>query len=194
VPARADESDEALSDEALMLRVGRGDAAACRTLVERHLPRMVAFARRLLGNQSDAEDVAQEVFLRLWSRAADWRPEAKLSTWMHRVALNLCRDRMRRVAPPPLEEAPEPADPAPSATDGVRRAELAERVERALTGLPERQRAALALCHYQGLSNTEAAEVLGVRVAALESLLSRGRRALRTALAAEAPDLLGGEP
>jgi RNA polymerase sigma-70 factor (ECF subfamily) len=158
------------------------------------LPRIVAFARRILGNQADAEDVAQETFLRLWSRAKDWRPEAKLTTWLHRVALNLCRDRLRRAAPPSLEEAPEPADPAPSAAAGIHRAQLARRVDAAVAALPERQRAALALCHYQGLSNIEAAQILGVGVEALESLLARARRTLRKGLAAEAPELLGGEP
>jgi RNA polymerase sigma-70 factor (ECF subfamily) len=177
-----------------MLRVGRGDGAACGELVERHLPRMVAFARRITGNQADAEDVAQEVFLRLWSKAGAWRPEAKLTTWLHQVALNLCRDRLRRAAPTPLDQAPEPVDPAPSAAAAVQRAQSARRVEAALAGLPARQRAALALCHYQGLSNLEAAEVLGVGVEALESLLARARRTLRRGLAAEAPDLLGGEP
>ena len=177
-----------------MTRVGYGDAAACRALVDRHLHRMVAFAHRLLGNQADAEDVAQEVFLRVWAKAATWRPEAKLTTWLHQVALNLCRDRFRRTAPAALDEVPEPTDPAPPATAAIHDADVARRVETALAALPERQRAALALCHYQGLSNIEAAGVLGIGVEALESLLSRGRRALRQALAAEARELLGGEP
>lgn len=177
-----------------MLRVGCGDAAACRQLVDRHLPRMVAFARRLLGNQADAEDVAQDVFLRVWAKAATWRPDAKLTTWLHQVALNLCRDRLRRAVPAPLDDLPEPTDPAPSAAAVIHEAELASRVETAVAALPDRQRTALALCHYQGLSNIEAAEVLGVGVEALESLLSRARRALRRTLAAEAAELLGGEP
>lgn len=182
------------SDEALMLRVGEGDGAACRLLVDRHLAPVLAFSRRLLGNQADAEDVAQEVFLRVWAKARDWTPgAARLSTWLHQVALNLCRDRLRRRRPStPLEEAPETADPAPGAVDRIQADQVGQRVNRALDGLPARQREAIVLCHYQGLSNIEAAGLLGISVEALESLLSRGRRALRKALAAEAGDLLSG--
>lgn len=182
------------SDEALMLRVGNGDGAACRLLVDRHLAPVLAFSQRLLGNRADAEEVAQEVFLRVWTKACDWTPgAAKLSTWLHQVALNLCRDRLRRQRPStPLEEAPDPADPAPGAVERIQSAQVGQRVNRALDALPVRQREAIVLCHYQALSNVEAAGLLGVSVEALESLLSRGRRALRKALAAEAGDLLGG--
>jgi len=180
------------SDDALMARVARGDGAACRVLVDRHLAPVTAFARRLLGNQADAEDVAQETFLRLWSKAGDWRPGgARLTTWLHRVALNQCRDRGRRRPMAPLEAVPDAADPRPPPADAVQRREVAARVERALAALPERQRTAIVLCHHQGLSNAQAGEVLGIGVEAVESLLARGRRALRHALAAEAPDLLG---
>src|SRR5262245_12558446 len=103
------------SDETLMRRVGGGDGEACRTLVERHLGRVVAFAGRTLGNRADAEDVAQETFFRLWRKAGRWRPgEARLTTWLHRVALNLCLDRIARRRETPLDAVPEPADPAPS--------------------------------------------------------------------------------
>ncbi len=175
-----------------MAQVADGDGAACRVLVERHLGPVTAFARRLLGNRADAEDVAQETFLRLWAKAGDWRPGgAQLTTWLHQVALNLCRDRGRRRPMAPLDAVPDTADPQPLPAAAVQRREVAARVERALAALPQRQRAAIVLCHHQGLGNAEAAAVLGIGVEALESLLARGRRALRRTLEAEAPDLLG---
>lgn len=178
-------------DEALMLRVGAGDRAACRTMVDRHLAPVTALARRMLGNPADAEDVAQEVFLRVWTAARRWRPgPARVTTWLHRVTLNLCLDRLRKKPELPLEDVAEPPDPRPDAAEGIARDETARLVAAALASLPERQRAAITLCHHQGLSNIEAAEVLGVTVEALESLLARGRRALRQKLQAEAPDLL----
>src|SRR5215470_9026621 len=102
------------SDESLMRRIADGDQEACRALVERHLGRVVAFAARTLGDAADAEDVAQEVFLRLWTSARRWEPRARLSTWLHRVALNLSLDRIARRREVPLDAAPEPVDPMPS--------------------------------------------------------------------------------
>ena len=175
-----------------MLRVGQGDGAACRLLVDRHLVPLVAFARRLLGCQAEAEDVAQDVFLRVWTKARDWTPgAAKLSTWLHQVALNLCRDRLRRRRPSAsLDDVIEPTDPSPTAPDRIQTDQVGRRVNQALDALPTRQREAIVLCHYQGLSNIEAAGLLGISVEALESLLARGRRTLRKALAPEAGDLL----
>src|SRR5689334_22807029 len=95
-------------DETLMRRVGRGDQEACRARLERHLGRILALAGRPRGNPAEAEDVAQEVFLRLWTNARRWEPRARLGTWLHRVALNLCLDRLARRREAPLEAAPEP--------------------------------------------------------------------------------------
>lgn len=182
------------SDDALIERVARADADACRALVERHLGRMVSFARRTLGDPSEAEDVAQEVFLRLWAHAGRWRAgEARLSTWLHRVAANLCIDRLRKRRERPLEEAPEPADARPHAAEALGEREIGRHVNAAIRELPTSQRMAIAMCHFQGLSNLEAADALGVSVEALESLLARGRRKLRERLRAIAPELLGRE-
>jgi RNA polymerase sigma-70 factor (ECF subfamily) len=171
------------SDEALVLRVAAGDREACRVLVERHLARIVAFARRVLGDPAAAEDVAQETFLRLWARADLWRPgRARFTTWLHRVALNLCLDRMARRREAPLDPAVEPRDDSPSVAALVHGREIARRVDAAIAGLPESQRIAIALCHHQGLRNIEAAEAMGISVEALESLLARGRRTLREQL------------
>jgi len=174
-----------------MLRVGRGDGEACRLLVERHLGRVVAFASRVLGSPSEAEDVAQDVFARVWTSAASWRPgSARLTTWLHRVALNLCLDRLARRREAPLETAPEPADPRPTPAGRLEEAEVTRVVHREIAALPERQRTALALCHYQGMRNDEAAEIMDITVEALESLLARARRTLRERLRPVASDLL----
>jgi RNA polymerase sigma-70 factor (ECF subfamily) len=171
-------------DQALVARVAKGDPAAVQALVARKLPRMLALARRMLGDAGEAEDVAQEVFLRAWKQAPLWRPGAgKFDTWMHRVALNLCYDRLRRRREQPTADPPDRPDPAPGADVGLETAELAIRVEVAVQALPERQREAIVLCHYQELSNIDAAALMQVSVEALESLLARGRRALRVGLA-----------
>jgi RNA polymerase sigma-70 factor (ECF subfamily) len=138
----------------------------------------------MLGDAAQAEDVVQETFLRLWSRADRFRPEkAKLSTWLHNIAHNLCIDGFRSAKRMTYTDTPD--DLAREGDDPQTRrseAERAARVRDAIAALPERQRSALLLCHYQGLSNRDAAEILDVSVDALESLLSRGRRTLRQQL------------
>lgn len=154
---------------------------------------MLNLARRMLNDAAEAEDVAQEVFLRVWREAPRWKPgAAKFETWMHRVALNLCYDRLRR-----NREKTDPdaglmvADGAPSQNQAWLARQRAGRVQAALAALPERQQAAITLVHYQELTNIEAALALDISVDALESLLARGRRALKAALAEVAPDLMG---
>lgn len=171
-------------DEALVLRVAAGEAAAVRALTARKLPRMLALAQRMLGDTPDAEDVAQEVMIRAWRQAPKWRPgAARFDTWLHRVALNLCYDRLRRRREIAMGQPPDRADEGPAPDRGLEAADVGRRVAQAMQALPDRQREAVALCHYQDLTNIEAAAIMGVSIEALESLLSRGRRALRTALA-----------
>jgi RNA polymerase sigma factor (sigma-70 family) len=177
-------------DQTLVARVGRGDPVAIRALLDRRLPRILALARRMLNDAGEAEDVAQETFLRGWRQARSWRPGgAKFDTWLHRVALNLCYDRLRRRREVVMADPPEQVDPGPRPDAGLLGGERARRVEAALAALPERQREAIVLCHYQGLGNIEAAGLMAVSVEALESLLGRGRRSLRAALSD-----LAGEP
>lgn len=181
-------------DAELVRSAGAGDTRAAEALVRRHLPRMVGLARRMLSDAGDAEDVAQEVFLRVWREAPRWKPgAAKFETWMHRVALNLCYDRLRRRREKPDAEAGlHVADGRPLASEEWLARQRAAKVHAALATLPERQRAAIALVHFDEMSNIAAAEILEISVEALESLLARGRRALKTALAEVAHDLIGG--
>ena len=164
-----------------MQRTARGDAAAFRMLADAHLVKIMNFAYRLLHNRSDAEDVTQETFLRLWKDAGRYEPTARVTTWLHRIAHNLCIDRLRGRREQPTENL----DEERSSTEPgglLERKRTAVEVEKALADLPERQRAAITLVHYQELSNIEAAAVLDVGVEALESLLARGRRSLRERL------------
>ncbi|MET0339378.1 MAG: sigma-70 family RNA polymerase sigma factor [Polyangiales bacterium] len=173
-----DESD----DHALMARVAEGDAAAFRTLVERHAGSLSAHAARMLRSPSEAEEVVQEAYIRLWKQAARYRPEAKLRTWLYGVVHNLCIDRLRA-------RRPQDADAVESLTvedrpsGGMRERERSLQVQREVAALPERQRAALSFVHFEELSNIDAASLMGVSVEALESLLSRARRTLRERLA-----------
>src|SRR3989442_1126707 len=161
------------------LHAGTGDREACERLVERHLGRIVTFAHRTLGNRSDAEDAAQDVFLRVWSAAPRWkRGSARFSTWPYRVAMNVCLDRIAKKRETTADDLPELADPRPEPSLALHGSEVASHVSAALATLPETQRIAVTLCHYQGLRNTEAAEIISVSVEALEALLARGRRAL----------------
>jgi RNA polymerase sigma-70 factor (ECF subfamily) len=171
-------------DEALLGRVAAGDPAAVRALTARKLPRILALAGRMLGEATEAEDVAQEAMLRAWKQAPLWKPGvARFDTWLHRVALNLCYDRLRRRREVLTDEPPEVADDGPAPDRGLEARDIGRRVAAAMAALPERQREAVTLCHYQEMTNIEAAAVMGLSVEALESLLSRGRRSLRAALA-----------
>lgn len=170
-------------DAVLVERIAHGDPAAVRLLVNAKLPRVLAMAVRMLRDRGEAEDVAQELFEKVWRHAGRWRPgAARFDTWIHTVTLNLCRDRLRRRRETSAE-LPDRADPAPAADAKLIEDQRARRVTAAVGALPERQREAILLVHYQDMTNIEAAAVLDVSVEALESLLARGRRALRRMLA-----------
>lgn len=170
-------------DEALLAAVAQGDPAAVRALAARKLPRLLALAGRMLGEAAEAEDVAQEAMIRAWRQAPSWKPGvARFDTWLHRVTLNICYDRLRRRREIATDNPPEQTDDGPAPDRGLEAADVGRRVAAAMGGLPDRQREAVALCHYQDLTNIDAAAIMGVSVEALESLLSRGRRALRAAL------------
>lgn len=172
-----------ISDETLMGRVGVGDADAYACLVTRHLSRSIALAGRIVRNRADAEELVQEAFLRVWTTAPRWRTDgASFRTWFFRVLVNLCIDRCRRPGFAPLEAAGDPADGATPADLRLAGDEEAAALARAVQTLPPKQRAALALCYWQEMSNQDAAAALSLTVGAVESLLVRARRNLRAAL------------
>ena len=188
-------------DAELVARVGAEEPGAVREMVARKLPRLLALATRMLGDREEANDVAQEAFVRIWKEASRWQQgPARFDTWLHRVALNLCYDRLRsgsrsgsssvssagsRRERGMTDDIPEAVDPAPLPDERVSESERNERIKAALAALPARQREALVLQYYQELSNVEAAQLMGISVDALESLLSRARRNLRGHLAGE---------
>ena len=175
-------ASEPNDDFALMQRIGQGDAAAYRALVELHMPRALRFAERMLGSRADAEDAVQDVFTRLWRDTAGWKPEAKFSTWLWRVMFNACIDQKRRRKPVADVELEMFADTAPLADSVMIASEQSMRVRTAMKTLPDRQQAALALCYYEGISNAEAAETLGITLNVLQTTLFRARQKLKILL------------
>jgi len=174
------------TDDALVLQVARGDKLAFARLVERHGARLTALAVRIVGSRAVAEEIVQETFTRAWVTAPNWRNKGELgrafSAWLTRVATNLAIDQVRKPRSLPIEDAPEPADPAQAAVDVLIAGEKLARLKAALAGLPQRQRAAIALTYDQGLSNAEGAAALETSVGAFELLLVRARRTLRAAM------------
>jgi RNA polymerase sigma-70 factor (ECF subfamily) len=181
-----DAMEPLLDDDTLLARIANGDRGAFAVLASRHTARALAVAQRILGGAGEADEVVQEAWVRVWTRAGQWQAggNARFSTWLHRVVVNLCIDRRRRPGFSPLEDAPEMADPSPSAGALIARREMSEQMAAALADLPERQRAAIALCYYEEMSAAEAGKVMELSIPAVESLLARARRALRSRLAA----------
>jgi RNA polymerase sigma-70 factor, ECF subfamily len=181
---------EAEPDAALLRRYASGDHAAARALTARHAPRILALARRMLGDAAEAEDVTQETMLRLWRLAPDWQADrAALATWLYRVASNLAIDRLRRRRELGSDALPDLADDAPGPLRRLEAEDRAAALDAALAALPDRQRLAVVLRHLEDRSNPEVAEILGVSVEAVESLLARARRELAARLAPQREEL-----
>ena len=172
------------SDEALLVQYANGHPDAAKELMERFAPRILRLAVRMLDDLSEAEEVTQDTMLRLWQIAPDWeRGRAKVSTWLWRVAHNLCTDRLRRRRSVGLDEIAEPMDEQPSVDETLMCEYRAHALKEALSALPERQRIAVSLRHLEGIPNPQIAEFLGTSVEAVESLIARGLRALKKQLA-----------
>ncbi|WP_291920161.1 RNA polymerase sigma factor [Maricaulis sp.] len=184
-------SNGPVADDVLIERVGRGDREAARLLMERMLPKILGLAQRMLKDPLEAEDVAQETFIRVWKAADRFeKGRAQVSTWISRIAINLCYDRLRKRREVLTDEVPERADEGISQETAMVRDESANRIVDAVNKLPERQRMAMELVHFQEMSNIKAAEIMSVSVDALESLLARGRRKLKSLLMQDAGDLI----
>ncbi|MFN7055822.1 RNA polymerase sigma factor [Hyphomonas sp.] len=174
------------SDLDQITRAAAGEPAAIRALVHRYSPGVLTLASRMLGDLAEAEDVTQETFIRAWKALPGWEPRAKFSTWLHRVALNLCYDRLRRRREVlPGDALPDLADASAGPMEALDQMQRVRSVEAAIARLPERQSAALTLCALQGHSQAEAAEIMDISVEALESLLARARRTLKAELLGE---------
>jgi RNA polymerase sigma-70 factor (ECF subfamily) len=171
-------------DASLMRRVASRDAQALELVAERHTPMLFAVAWRMLGDPAEAEDVVQEAITRVWVKAGSWTPVGGgLGGWLRRVATNLCIDRQRKRSFVADSEIPERADDAPGADVLIDEQRRRNAVAAAMQALPDRQRAAIVLTYYEGVSNAEAAATLGIGVKALESLLVRARQGLGRNLA-----------
>ena len=178
---------DSLSDEALMAAIAVGDRLAFSRLVERHLARTIGLGMRLMGSRADAEEIAQDAFARVWAHAVRWRPigaggSARFTTWLYRIVVNLAIDRKRRPSFAAMDEGAEPVDETDDSFAQIHRRQVSNAVAAAISRLPERQRVALTLCFFEGLSNIEAGKILSLSVGAIESLLVRARRSLRQEL------------
>jgi RNA polymerase sigma-70 factor (ECF subfamily) len=169
------------ADHDLMARAARGDEQAFQILAKRHAGAAHRVARRILGSQALAEDVVQEAFLRVWSHAPRWRPQAAFRTWLYRIIVNLALNTRRRAADLPLDAAAHVAAADSLADERLVRDERDRRLAAAIEALPARQRAAIVLTYQEGLSNAEAAAVLDTSVSGIETLLVRAKRTLRVA-------------
>lgn len=182
------EADQILeSDESLLERIVLRDQQAFANLVRRHSKLFFSAAYRMCNEEQEAEDIVQEAFMKLWSKPEtfDSTKGVKFTTWFYRVVTNLAIDKTRRRKPQVKSEVLDiMPDTAARVDDALGDREQQKMIEQAIAALPERQKAALNLCFYEGLSNKEAAEILGVGIKALESLLMRAKKALREDLTA----------
>ena len=171
-------------DAELLARFSKGDRAAALALTSRLAPVVFAQAFRMLGDRAEAEDVTQESLLRLWKAAPGWdATRAKITTWLYRVTSNLCIDCLRKSNRNSGDKVPEVADETPGIDLKLQSTARAQALQHALQTLPDRQRQAMILRHIEDLSNPEISDIMEISVEAVESLVSRGRRALASTLA-----------
>jgi RNA polymerase sigma factor (sigma-70 family) len=178
-------------DVRLMRLVGQGDTTAFEGLIERHQALVAGTVARMLGSNSDVEDIAQQVFIRVWKSAARYVPRAKFTTWLLKITRNLVFNELRRSkrqahvpfqADPQTEEFPLKDDRERAPDTSLLERELQQAIEEAILSLPESQRMALVLRRYEELSYEQIAEVLDLSVPAVKSVLFRARTELRSRL------------
>jgi RNA polymerase sigma-70 factor (ECF subfamily) len=171
-------------DDLLLRRIQQGDHEAFASLVQRHAKRFYSEAYRIVQHRDDAEDLVQSAFLKLWERPELWdqRKQAKFTTWFYTVVTNLCLDHAKRKKPLPLTDEIDFVDNRPGQDELLQQKERRDLVDHVIHELPERQQLALTLCFYEELSNQEAAEVMGVNLKALQSLVMRAKTALKARL------------
>jgi RNA polymerase sigma-70 factor, ECF subfamily len=183
--AEGAEQERIRLDQALMARIAAGDQSAFVTVAAAETPRLLRFAFSLLPDSpAEAEEIVQEALFRLWRQADGWRPRAKVATWLHQVVYRLAIDSLRRRRPSVELDALESEADEETVAPEMRliRIDNVNAVRVAVAALPERQRSALALCHFQELNQADAAAVMGIGERAYESLLARARRRLRELL------------
>ena len=168
----------------LMTQIAAGNSDAFQTVIDRHMLPVYHFAYSILKDVNTAEDITQETCVRLWKHARNWNPSGKIRSWLFRIAHNLCIDEIRKRKPHADIEvfAESIADHAQDTIRHIEETQTSATVKAALFQIPVRQRTAIMLVHYSDQSNKEAAETMGISVDALESLLARGRKALKELL------------
>ncbi|MCL2469802.1 MAG: sigma-70 family RNA polymerase sigma factor [Alphaproteobacteria bacterium] len=174
--------NNAAEDHDLMVQAGAGQTKAFEDLTHKHLRPMIILAQGILGNAALADEVAQEAFLRLWRQAPHWDPlgAASVRTWLSRVVTNLCYDQCRRKVMQPLDEIGDIEDQARDAFETLTQKDQKRVVDYLLSALPERQRTAIFLTYLEEMSGQEVAETMKLSLKAVESLLVRAKRKLRT--------------
>lgn len=180
------------TDAALLAASALRDTAAFAELVNRYYKPVYRVVWRMTGGHADSEDIAQDAFVKLWRDPAQVREAGALKGWLMRVASNAVIDRSRRPKHSDIEAALDLSDPKARADGPLDRSQAARLVDGRIADLPERQRLALTLVYFEGLSNIEAAAAMDVSVEAIESLLSRARRSLKESLSSGWRELLDG--
>lgn len=191
-PAVQADNQIAIRDRQLLVRMAAGEQQALAEAIDLFLSRTVFAARRVIGDETEAEDIAQEAFVRLWQRAEEMasKPEVALSAWLKRVAVNMAIDRLRATQRLTSDDGLEDTPIAPDQLSSMTAGDASGRVIAALDMLPDRQRTAVALFHFEDLSQQEVSERMGITEHALEGLLKRGRQRLKAHLADEWQGLL----
>jgi RNA polymerase sigma-70 factor (ECF subfamily) len=179
-----DDRASELDDDSLLRRIQEGDDEAFASLVHRHTKRFFSVAYRIVQHRDDAEDIVQGAFLKLWERPDLWdqRKQTKFTTWFYAVVTNLGLDHRKRKRPLPLSDEIDLVDGRPGQDDLLHHKQRRALLDGVMLDLPERQQLALDLCFYEGLSNQEAADVMGINLKAVQSLIMRAKTTLKERL------------